>query len=109
MDKHHIIVSHTTVETDPELTLEELCFACEITPEFIEELVEYGIIELNQSIEMHRFEPDHVRRIRTVVHLQRDLEINLPGAALAVDLMDEIEEMRTKIEILERHLFLNQK
>jgi chaperone modulatory protein CbpM len=106
MVKHQLVIASFNIEANPELTLDELCSACNVTPEFVEQLVEYGIIELdNEPIETHRFEPEHLRRVRTIVHLQRDLEVNLPGAAVVIDLMDEIEEMRAKIEMMERHLF----
>jgi chaperone modulatory protein CbpM len=34
------------------------------------------------------------RRVRTVVRLQRDLGVNLPGAALALELLDRIDELQ---------------
>ena len=33
------------LEADPELSLEELCETCHITPRFICELIEYGTLE----------------------------------------------------------------
>jgi chaperone modulatory protein CbpM len=33
------------------------------------------------------------------VRLQRDLEINLPGVALALELMEEIEELRRELKV----------
>jgi len=34
-----------------------------------------------------------VKRVRTAVHLQRDLGVNLAGAALALELLDRIAEL----------------
>ena len=105
MNKNQIIISNVTIETNPQLTLDELCSACGITPEFIRELIEYGILDVKvTTLDSYRFAPVHLRRIRTIVHLQKDLEVNLPGAALVVDLMDQMEIMRSKIEMLEKHL-----
>jgi len=36
-------------------------------------------------------------RARRALRLQRDLEIDLTGAALAVELLDEIESLRTRL------------
>ena len=33
-------------------------------------------------------------RIQRVIRLQHDFEVNLPGAALALDLLEEIERLR---------------
>jgi len=41
-----------------------------------------------------RFTYTEIRRVQTAVRLQRDLRINLPGCALALDLLDELEELR---------------
>jgi chaperone modulatory protein CbpM len=103
----HIVVSALNIETNLELSLEELCVACKVTPEFIQELVEYGILDLsNTSLAVHRFNPLHLRRVRTVAHLKTDLDVNLPGAALVIELMEKMDDMRTKIEMYEKYLFI---
>lgn len=94
-------------EAQSELSLNELCEACHVTHEFIQQLVEYGAIDpMGISIEVWRFHPDHIRKIQTIIRLQDDLEINLPGAALAIDLLEQIKEMRRQLELLEKHVML---
>ena len=44
-----------------------------------------------------RFHISSVRRVRTVVRLQRDLGVNLPGAALALELLDRIAELQRRL------------
>lgn len=51
-----------------------------------------------------RFSGLEVRRARRALRLQRDLDLNLAGAALAVDLLDELETLRGRIRVLERQL-----
>ena len=41
-----------------------------------------------------RFSAQEVKRIQVTIRLQRDLGVNLPGAALALDLLDELEHLR---------------
>ncbi len=48
-----------------------------------------------------RFPGVSVRRVRTVVRLQRDLGVNVAGAALAIELLDEINALRARLEALE--------
>lgn len=100
MPKHDLIMlTEITVEDQPELSLEELCRVCQVTPDFLQELIAYGVIE--PHIEGF-FDAQHLRRVRIVRHLQQDLEVNLAGAALVLDLMGQIEEMRAKIEVLNK-------
>ena len=92
-----------TVETDPELSLDEVCQACQITRDFLFELLEQGAIEPKGTTEENwRFEMQHLNRIRRVLHLQQDLEVNLPGAVLACDLFDQINAMQAHIQFLEK-------
>ena len=36
-------------------------------------------------------------RARTALRLQRDLEINLPGVALALELLEELDRLRREL------------
>jgi chaperone modulatory protein CbpM len=49
-----------------------------------------------------RFSGSSLRRARLALRLSQDLEVNAPGVALALDLMDEIEELRARLHRLGR-------
>jgi chaperone modulatory protein CbpM len=87
------------VDDDPSLTLDELCEACHITPEFVVELVHYGVVDI-EDIKHPVFNGYQLQRIRRLLRLQRDLEVNLAGAILAVELLEQIEAMERKIRYL---------
>ena len=81
-----------------EITIVELCEVCSVEITLVEELVDEGILEPVGGVrEQRRFPYSSVRRARTVVHLQRDLGLNLAGAALALDLLDQIETLRAQL------------
>ena len=83
------------LEDDDEITTEELCRHCRVEADTIKLLVQEGILDpLEKDMGQWRFTVASLRRVRTVVHLQRDLGVNLPGAALALDLLDQIFELR---------------
>ena len=80
------------------LTLGEMSRACAMHAEWIMELVEEGILEPSGAEVSHwRFAAPTLHRARTVMHLQRDLGINLSGAALIVDLLDEAQVLRQQL------------
>lgn len=94
-----------TIESDTELSLQELCEACRRSPDFIYELVEYGAIDpQGYSIETWRFNARQLQRIQRMLRLQEDLEVNLAGAVLAVDLMEKIDALQSEVEILKKYL-----
>jgi chaperone modulatory protein CbpM len=49
------------------------------------------------SPEDWRFSGDSLQRAKTAAHLTHDLELNTPGVALALDLLDEITRLRSQL------------
>jgi len=82
-----------------ELTLADLCRACAVETGFVIELVEEGVIvPVGQEPRLWRFPYAHLRRVRVASRLERDLGVNLAGAALALELLEEIEALRARLQ-----------
>jgi chaperone modulatory protein CbpM len=82
------------LEEDDLVTLADLCRSCTVETETVTTLVAEGILDpMGGDVEHWRFTVGSLRRVKTVIHLQRDLGINLAGAALALDLLDRIAEL----------------
>src|SRR5271166_7096681 len=83
------------VEQTVSLSIRDLSRICTVDASRILELVDEGILnaQLSETGEW-RFSGETLRRARIALRLQRDLEINLPGVALALELMAEIEQLR---------------
>jgi chaperone modulatory protein CbpM len=43
-------------------------------------------------------------RSRKALRLQRDLEINIPGLAVTLDLLDEVDSLRAQVHSLKQQL-----
>jgi len=97
------ILTGLLLNEESTLTLSELSRACTTHAEWIVALVDEGILEpFGNDAANWRFSGPSLHRARTVRRLQRDLGINMAGAALVLDLMDEIEDMRARLQVLER-------
>ena len=84
-------------------TLAELCRSCAVEAEFIETLVEQGILEPVGRHGRHWcFPSNSLRRTRVTLHLRQDLGVNLAGAALALDLLERIEELDARLHRVRR-------
>lgn len=78
-----------------QVTVDELCEMCRISDEEIIRMVDEGIVEpLGNSRQEWQFHGYDIKKIQVVLRLQRDLKVNLPGAAVILDLLDEIEELK---------------
>ena len=92
-------ISAIILEEQTSLTLAELSHACAVRAEFIVELVEEGVIApLGREPHCWRFSGRHLRRATVAMRLQRDLGVNLAGAALALQLMDELDTLRSHLK-----------
>lgn len=90
------------LEEQTELTLADVCRACAVQAEFIIELVEEGVlIPVGHEPDGWRFSGIHMQRATVALRLQRDLGVNFAGVALALQLLDEVDELRARIRTLE--------
>ena len=96
------LVNGDVLEEQDGITLGELCRACRVPAEVVIEMVEHGLIEpAGRDPARWRFTGVSVQRVRCAQRLRRDLGVNLAGAALAVDLLDELERLRARLRRLE--------
>ncbi len=92
----------TILDEQAELSLSDLSYACSSSTEWIIELVDEGIIEPEGQDETQwRFSGVSLTRVQCARRLQQDLNINLAGVALALELLDEITELRSRLNRLE--------
>lgn len=92
------LLSGIVLDEQAELTLGDLCRACCQHAEWIEQLVNEGILEpAGRDPAQWRFSGTSLQKAHIAMRLQRDLEINLAGVALALELMDEIESLRALV------------
>jgi len=86
------------LDEDTGLTLGELCRACRLPAEQVFELVEHGVLEpRGREPARWRFHSVSIRRARSALRLQHDLGVNAAGAALALELLEEIERLRARM------------
>ncbi len=96
------LLSGIVLDEETMLSLGDLCNACSRHAEWVVELVDEGILQpVGRNQDQWRFPGTSLQRAHIAMRLQRDLEINLAGVALALDLMDEIESLRALVCRLE--------
>ena len=92
------------IDEQTTFTLVELCRACAVEAEVIEAMIEQGILEPTGRRGRHWcFPSSSLRRTRVTLHLQQDLGVNLAGAALALDLLERIEELNARVRAMGGH------
>lgn len=96
------MLSGEVLEEEVELTLAELCKVCRLPAEQVFDLVDEGVVEpLGRDPSSWRFRGISVRRVRCAQRLEQDLGVNVAGAALALELLEELERLRARLHRLE--------
>jgi chaperone modulatory protein CbpM len=81
-----------------EFSLADLCRICGVHEQLVVEIVEEGIVEpRGRERGGWQFSGIAVTRVQRVIRLQREFEVNLPGAALALELLDEIDRLKRRL------------
>ena len=106
------ILEGILLDENIELSLNDLCRACSCSEQWLIELVEEGALEpegdplipgqaISAQAQQWQFSAVSLERARIAMRLQRDLEINLAGVALALDLLNEIENLQSRLTMVE--------
>ena len=93
-------IEASVVENEVHMSIVELSHASRTPQELIMSWVSEGVLSpAGSSPEDWRFSGDSLRRAKTAAHLTHDLELYVPGVALALDLLDEIAQLRARLNL----------
>ena len=90
------------LEEDVWLTFDEVARCCDVSPERLKAIVDEGVIE--PAAPYHagaNFCGDSLSRVSMVVRLEDQLGVNLAGAALAIELLGELKQLRSQVRTLQ--------
>ncbi len=91
-------IEGSIVEDEVHMSIVEISQATRAPEELIMSWVSEGVLSpAGSSPEDWRFSGDSLKRAKAAAHLSYDLELNTPGVALALDLLDEITRLRNQL------------
>ncbi len=96
------LLSGIVMDDNQAISLAELCRCCSLPAEQVVTMIENGIVEPIESritISRWQFRGESVLRIQTAIRLKRDLGVNTAGAALALELLDEVKALRQQLSM----------
>lgn len=84
------------------LSLEELAQAANVEPEWVVRHVQAGVLGSEPVLQVTsmRFGSSDLDRVRRLLSIERDFEANEQIAALVIDLIDEVRQLRTRMRVL---------
>jgi chaperone modulatory protein CbpM len=88
-----------------ELDMKEFCQVVDMSPAYVIEIVEHGILEpQGQKPDEWLFDTYSLTVARRAAKLHHDLAIEWEGVALALELLDELESVRAENRMLKQRL-----
>lgn len=98
MARRTTVVTGVVLDESIDFSLGELCRSCGVDAEFIIGMVDEGVIEpQGPDPDNWRFRGPELMRVHSASRLAHDLRLNLAGVALALELMDELDELRRQL------------
>jgi len=88
-----------------QLDMEEFCEVTDLSAAYVIEIVEHGILEPQGNGPGNwRFTDYEVAVAKRAIKLRRDLELEWEGVALALDLLEEVQQLRAENQMLKQRL-----
>jgi len=87
------------------LSLPDICRALGSSAETVIGMVEYGIVEPIRGHDEQdwEFSAQALKRTRIAMRLQRDLQVSLEGLGLALNLLEEVQQLRRRVQFFEEN------
>jgi chaperone modulatory protein CbpM len=96
-----IVIEYMNVE----LSLSDICERCQVDDQTVIRLVNLGVAEpQGGQYSEWRFSASGYLLIKKALRLQRDLALNDEGVALAIDLLERLQDANSEIEYLRQRL-----
>lgn len=92
------VLTGVLLDEQVEFSLIEISEACSASAEWVIRLVDEGVLEpVDPHQPQWRFSGISLQKAHAAMRLQQDLDINIAGVALVLDLMEEVEALRQRL------------
>lgn len=101
----HTIVTGVLLDERTTVSFVEVRQRLNLTEAALLELLEHGIFDISaQNFQQMQFNVTMLQKIEAACRLQQDLGVNVPGAVLALELLEELAQLRLQLSILQHHV-----
>ncbi|MCP0913976.1 MULTISPECIES: chaperone modulator CbpM [Legionella] len=99
------VITGLLVDENHTVSFIEVCEKYDISEELLQGMLEQGLFS-HPPKDVKNLQIDYamVRRIQSAKRLQQDLGVNIPGVVLVLELLEELEQLRSELSILQRHM-----
>lgn len=92
------------MEKAQKISVEQCCIYYQIETTFVQQLDEYGLIELNRSGKKQFINYEQLPDLEKFIRLYYELEINMEGLEAITHLLNRMQHLQQEIRRLENEL-----
>ncbi|MFA6303212.1 MAG: chaperone modulator CbpM [Legionella sp.] len=98
------IITGVIIEETVTYSVVEVCDRYHIPEQLVEEMIEHGLFDVpSNNVKTLVLHQKDLQKIESAMRLHQDLGINLPGVALALDLLEQLENLSKELDVLRRY------
>ena len=87
------------------MSLASLAARARLHPEMVEQFIAFGLLTPSKPlVDSPLYDEEALQRLERIRRLRRDLQLNLAGVAVALDLIERIERLQREIVALRSRL-----
>ena len=95
------VVTGVLLDEQVYYSLKDVCHVCGCETEWVVGLVEQGVLHPSGGTrQVWQFPGSSLHTAMKARRLQQDLDLNLSGVALVIDLLEEMESLRKRLDLL---------
>lgn len=98
------IVAGVLMDENTTISYLEICQTCNISEEVLHEMLEHGLFNEPTTPKKNYLEATSLARIQAAARLHQDLNVNIPGVVLVLELLDELQQLKNELHILQHHV-----
>lgn len=92
---------------DKEISFIQVCKLYHISENWLEDLLKHGLIDnTDENPKNLTFDEKLLTQIQKAHRFHEDLDVNIPGVMVILDLLEELENTKEELDILKRHIKL---
>ncbi len=100
-----MVIQGIIIEETSTISFVEVCKQHNLNEQSLMEMVEHGLFQpSSQGLQRMGFDLKTLAKITSAHRLQSDLGLNIEGAVLVIELMEEMESLRKELHILRHHV-----
>lgn len=94
------------MNTENLIPVDKLCIHYQVTNHFFDSLEVNGLVEIQIDEKVAYVEQSTVHQIEKIIRMHQELEINLEGVAVVLNLIEKITNMQNELKVAKNRLLL---